>query len=91
VVLLPVSRGTEPHSTCPVCERGCGCPLTGPGCEHYGCWGRSPSRTCPGVPAEEARYAARLAAKYAAEARTHNRRAAHLALLRAAGLGIISA
>jgi hypothetical protein len=91
VTLLPVPRGNEPPSTCAACGRGCDCPLDGPGCEHYGCWGRWPTRDCPGVPAEEARYAARLAKKRTAEARVLNRQAAHLALLRSAGIGIIGA
>jgi hypothetical protein len=63
-----------PHSTCDVCAHGCDCPPDGPGCGHYGCFGRAP-RTCPGVEAEEARYRAALAAKRAADARTLTRRA----------------
>jgi hypothetical protein len=90
VVLLPTPRDTEPRSTCPTCARGCNCPIDGPGCEHYGCWGRWPTRSCPGVTAEEARYEAMLADKRAAEARVLNRRTAHLALLRSAGLGTIT-
>jgi hypothetical protein len=64
----------SPPSTCDVCARGCDCPTDGPGCGHYGCFGRAP-RTCPGVAAEEARYAAVLAAKRAEDARTLSRRA----------------
>lgn len=91
MTLLPLPRGTEPPSTCPTCANGgCGCPLDSPGCGHYGCWGYGP-RDCPGVTAEETRYASRLEDKRAAEARILTRRAAHHALLRSAGIGIIGA
>jgi hypothetical protein len=52
----------------------CSCAVNSPGCGHYGCFGAAP-RTCPGVAAEEARYAAVLAAKRAEDARTLSRRA----------------
>jgi len=78
-----------PPSTCDTCAHGCPCPPTGPGCGHYGCFGAAP-HTCPGVDAEEARYAARLAEKRAADARTHNRRAAHHAAVDAALAAVIA-
>lgn len=62
-----------PPSTCETCARGCHCPLDGPSCGHYGCFGSGP-RDCPGVAAEEARYAATLAETRARDARDHNRR-----------------
>jgi hypothetical protein len=45
--------------TCTTCRRGCGCPLDGPGCGHYGCYGAGP-RDCPGAEAEQRRYDAIL-------------------------------
>jgi hypothetical protein len=45
---------------CTTCRRGCGCPLDGPGCGHYGCYGRGPV-DCPGASAEQRRYDAILA------------------------------
>lgn len=69
---------------CPVCRAGCGCPLTGPGCGHYGCFGRGPV-DCPGAEAEQRRYAAVLAQQRRDHAalRTRRRRiaASHTALL----------
>jgi hypothetical protein len=44
---------------CATCRSGCGCPLTGPGCGHYGCYGRGPT-DCPGAEAEQRRYDALL-------------------------------
>jgi hypothetical protein len=79
-----------PHSTCSTCARGCGCATDSPGCGHYGCYGRAP-RTCPGVAAEEARYAATLAAKRAEDARTLNRRARLAASYRAIVLSTLAA
>lgn len=75
MTLLPCPRGTEPPHTCRTCEVGCGCPLDAPGCGHYGCYGRWPTRACPGVAAEEARYAALLATKRRTEARRLTARA----------------
>jgi hypothetical protein len=66
---------------CDICLRGCSCPLTGPGCGHYGCWGRAPL-TCPAAAAAEATHAAAAAVRRALAARTVSRRARHAAALR---------
>jgi hypothetical protein len=80
----------SPPSTCDVCARGCGCPVDGLGCGHYGCYGAAP-RTCPGVEAEEARYAAQCAARRAEEARTLTRRARLSATYRGIVLSTLAA
>jgi hypothetical protein len=54
---------------CPICRRGCGCSPAEPGCGHYGCFGRDRPADCPGVAAEERRYAALLAARARARRR----------------------
>jgi hypothetical protein len=71
---------------CPTCRRGCGCTHTDPGCGHYGCYGRGPT-DCPGVAAEERRYAALLAARNRARRRqwvTRSRASARFAAVAAA-------
>lgn len=61
--------------TCTTCHRGCGCALTDPGCEHYGCYGRFADGLCPGAAAEEQRYADALRIKREHDARDAARRA----------------
>jgi hypothetical protein len=73
-VLTPPTPPTVP-GRCPLCARGCSCPPDGPGCSHYGCWGRWPTRDCPGVQAEEAAYAEACRQRRAQEARLLSRRA----------------
>jgi hypothetical protein len=76
---------------CPTCRRGCSCGLDGPGCGHYGCYGTGP-RDCPGVEAEERRYAVMLAARRTQHAADRARRArlsaAYTALLATTGYGL---
>jgi hypothetical protein len=73
-VLTPLHVPPTPDR-CPVCQRGCSCPLDGSGCEHYGCWGRRPTRSCPGVRAEEDAYAAACQQRRAEEVRRLRARA----------------
>jgi hypothetical protein len=70
----PLDPRREPMP-CPICRRGCGCTHTDPGCGHYGCYGRNADRSCPGVPAEEARYAEALRVQRLRDAATISRRA----------------
>jgi hypothetical protein len=75
-----VHPNTLPHTSpkpCTTCRRGCTCnPGAGEWCEHYGCWGRQATGTCPGVVYEIARYEAQRRAD-----ETHRR---FLAIRRAA-------
>jgi hypothetical protein len=68
---------------CPSCRRGCDCTHTDPGCGHYGCYGRGPI-DCPGVEAEERRYAALLAQRRRAQRRQWLTRASTAARFAAA-------
>jgi hypothetical protein len=75
VSFIPMNSLHLTEHTCRACATGCGCHTDEPGCQHYGCYGTRPTRDCPGVAAEEARYAEACAARRAAEARILTRRA----------------
>jgi hypothetical protein len=68
-MLLPTPRRSPEANPCLTCERGCGCSHADPGCGHYGCYGARPARDCPGVAAEEQRYADACRQRRAEEAR----------------------
>jgi hypothetical protein len=78
-MLVPTHTPPTP-GRCATCQRGCGCPQTGPGCGHYGCWGRWPTRDCPGVELEEAAYAEACRQRRAEDARRLARRTRWAAL-----------
>lgn len=76
---------------CSTCRSGCGCPMTGPGCGHYGCYGSGP-HDCPGAEAEARRYQALMALRRREHAARRLRRlrlaATHTALLSQHGYGL---
>lgn len=43
---------------CDSCDNGCMCEGGTPGCEHFGCWGTTPTDTCPSMPQHRAAWVA---------------------------------